>query len=172
MKTKQLVFAGVCTAAGIVLPSIFHMIGASGTIFLPMHLPVLLCGLVCGYQLGGICGLIVPLLCSLLTGKPPLYPTGIAMMLELCTYGIVSGLMIKKTPLYPALITAMLAGRAVSGTVNLILLGMAGKTYTLSVFLAGSFVTALPGIIIQIIFIPLLLFILQKANILNRERTV
>ena len=92
-------------------------------------------------------------------------PTGIAMCFELMTYGFLSGLIVKRLPLYPSLIITMLAGRAVSGIVNLILLSMAGKAYTLEIFLTAAFVTALPGIILQLIIIPLLVKVIEKIEI-------
>ena len=91
-KTKTLVLAALFLALGVVFPQLFHAIGA-GPVFLPMHIPVLLCGLICGWQYGGICGLIVPLLSSLLAGMPPLWPTCPSMMLELCAYGLLTGLL-------------------------------------------------------------------------------
>ena len=59
---------------------------------LPMHIPVLMCGLICGWGYGGIVGFILPLFRYVLFGMPPIFPTGIAMAFELSTYGIVIGL--------------------------------------------------------------------------------
>ena len=70
--TKNLVLTAFCIALCIVLPMAFHAIGAGAT-FLPMHIPVLLCGLLCGWPFGAACGLIGPLLSSLLTGMPPAF---------------------------------------------------------------------------------------------------
>lgn len=162
--TKQLVTAALCTALGLLLPTVFHMFGGAGPAFLPMHIPILLCGLLCGWQYGVLCGIVVPLLSSLLTGMPALYPTGLAMCLELACYGAVSGLLYGKWGIYPSLISAMLAGRAVSGCANAILLGMAGKAYGLGAFLSASFAVALPGILIQLIFIPAIVKLLERAG--------
>ena len=134
--TKNLVLTAFCIALCIVLPMAFHAIGAGAT-FLPMHIPVLLCGLLCGWPFGAACGLIGPLLSSLLTGMPPAFPTLPAMMLELCAYGVLTGLFYRKLRgnLYLSLIGAMLGGRAVSGIANAVLLGIAGKPYGFTVFL-------------------------------------
>ena len=123
---RKLTATALCLALGMVLPSLFHMLGA-GQVFLPMHIPVLLCGLLCGWPYGAFCGLVLPLLSSL-TGMPPLYPTAIAMMFELCAYGAFTGLFHKKLRwnVYPAMVLAMLIGRAVSGCANAILLGVGG----------------------------------------------
>ncbi|MEA5001930.1 MAG: ECF transporter S component [Christensenella sp.] len=164
-ETKKLVAAALCLAAGMLLPMVFHAFGGgAGQVFLPMHIPVLVCGLICGWKYGGICGFILPLLSSFATGMPPLYPIGVVMMFELCVYGIVSGLLYRKLNVYLALIGAMLAGRVVSGLLNTILLGMAGTPYSFEIFLTNSFVVALPGIIIQIIVIPILVMLLKKTG--------
>ena len=64
--TKRLILAGLCVALGIVLPVAFHSVANAGSIFLPMHIPVLLCGLICGWPYGLACGVIRPLLSSVM----------------------------------------------------------------------------------------------------------
>lgn len=161
----RLTTAALCIALGILLPIVFHGIGA-GPVFLPMHIPVLLCGFLCGWQYGAICGAIVPLLSSLLTGMPVIFPVGTAMVFELCAYGLLTGLFYRnfKWNVYVSLIVAMLGGRVVSGAANAIFMGVAGKPYGFSVFIGSAFATAWPGILIQIIAVPLLIMILEKAR--------
>lgn len=166
--TQRLVLAGLLTAVGIALPVAFHALSLSGSIFLPMHIPVLLCGLICGWKYGLAAGAVVPLLSSILTGMPPLYPVATAMAFELATYGAVIGLASKKTNTFVALIIAMLSGRAVLGVSNVVLLSLSGKSYAWSAFISGAFVTALPGIIIQLILIPLIYAAVQKNRHLER----
>lgn len=168
--TKNLVFTALCIAIGLLLPSVFHLFGA-GSQLLPMHLPVLLCGFLCGVPYGAFCGLVTPLLSSLLTQMPPLFPTAPAMMLELCTYGALTGLFYQKLRrnVYPSLIAAMLGGRIVSGLANAAFMGMSGAAYGFEMFLTASFVTALPGILIQIVVLPLLVLALQKAGFLSHS---
>ena len=91
---KKLTLASVCIALCVVLPIAFHSIPDGGSIFLPMHIPVLICGMLCGWPYGLVCGLMGPLLSSAITGMPPaaMLP---AMMVECGTYGMVSGLMLK-----------------------------------------------------------------------------
>ena len=164
-QVKQLTLSAFFLALGLVLPFAFHSFGPqAGTVFLPMHIPVLLCGFVCGPAYGALVGMLTPLLSSALTGMPPLMPTGIAMCLELSTYGFLSGWMTKKLPLYPSLIITMLAGRAVSGLANLVLLSMAHKAYTMQIFLTAAFVTAIPGIVLQLVMIPLLVSLVKKIE--------
>ncbi len=170
--TVNLTGTALCMALGLVLPVLFHLFGA-GSVFLPMHIPVLLCGLLFGWQWGAVCGLFVPLISSLLTGMPPIFPTAPAMMLELCAYGILTGVFYRKLRwnIYPALICSMLGGRVVSGIANAIFYGMADKSYGFAAFLSGAFVQAVPGILIQIIVIPILILALERARIISRERT-
>ena len=165
--TKKLVSCALCIALGVLLPMAFHMIPNAGSIFLPMHIPVLICGLFCGWQYGLACGIITPILSSLLTGMPPamMLPQ---MVVELAVYGLVAGLCTKYISienevgkLYVCLILAMLAGRIVNGLVNTFILSTQG--YTLSVFMSASFITCLPGIVIQLVCIPILVRALNKT---------
>ena len=161
-QVKQLTLSAFFLALGLVLPFAFHSFGPqAGTVFLPMHIPVLLCGFVCGPAYGALVGMLTPLLSSALTG--------IAMCLELSTYGFLSGWMTKKLPLYPSLIITMLAGRAVSGLANLVLLSMAHKAYTVQIFLTATFVTAIPGIVLQLVMIPLLVSVVKKLEVRKAE---
>lgn len=166
--TLKLVLAGFFTAIGIALPVAFHALSLSGSIFLPMHIPVLLCGLICGWKYGLVTGVIIPFLSSILTGMPPIYPVAISMAFELATYGAVIGLLSKKTNTIVALIVSMLSGRAVLGIANVILLSLSGKTYAWPAFISGAFVTAMPGIIIQLILVPAIFAVLKKSKQLER----
>ena len=101
-QTRKLVYAALCVAVGILLPSIFHATHISGTAFLPMHIPALLCGLLCGPVYGGLCGAVLPFLNVLILGMPPVFPTGISMAVELLCYGVVAGLLIQRFHVYVA----------------------------------------------------------------------
>ena len=174
---KKIILTALMIALCVVLPIAFHSIPNGGSIFLPMHIPVLLCGLVCGWGYGGLCGLVGPLLSSLLTGMPPaaILP---GMMVECCVYGLVTGLMMRYVrtgkatiDLYLSLVTAMLLGRVLSGIAKALIFtpGM-----SLAAWAAASFVTAIPGIVIQLVLIPLLVLALTKAKLLPHryEKTV
>jgi len=167
--TKKLVYTAICIAIGILLPMLFHLlpIANAGSVLCPMHIPVLLCGFLCGWAYGGVCGIITPLLSSLLTGMPPLMPYGVSMMFELCAYGLLAGLLyqLTKKKLFYSLIGAMLGGRIVMGIVNAVLLGLSGTEYGLTAFLTAAFVTALPGILLQLVLVPAILFALRKAKL-------
>ena len=166
---KSLTLSAVCVALCVVLPIAFHSIPDGGSVFLPMHIPVLICGMICGWPYGFICGLMGPLLSSALTGMPPIAVLP-AMMVECGMYGLVSGLMLKFVhtkstygDLYIALVVAMLAGRVVSGIAKALIFtpGLA-----MSAWITASFVTALPGILIQLVFLPSVVFTLMKAKII------
>ena len=171
---KNMTMAAVCIALCVVLPIAFHSIPDAGSVFLPMHIPVLICGMICGWPYGFLCGLMGPLVSSALTGMPPIAMLP-AMMVECGTYGLVSGLMLKvvhtkKTyaDLYIALVTAMIAGRVVSGIAKALIFtpGMA-----MSAWITASFVTALPGILIQLVFLPSVVFTLMKARVIPQRYT-
>lgn len=166
----DLAAAALCVALGILIPSVFHLFGQAGATFCPMHIPVIICGMVCGWKYGGLCGLIVPLLSFLIIGMPPIYPTGVSMMLELCAYGVLAGLLYKRFNVFISLIGAMIGGRVIYGLTNLILMGLANTTYSIRTFLTAAFVTALPGIVIQLIFIPALIVLLEQVGFLKKKQ--
>ncbi len=168
---KKLVISAICLALCMVLPFLTGQIPTFGNMLCPMHLPVLLCGMICGAGWGGAVGFIAPLLRFAIFSMPPIYPKGIAMSAELLTYGIIAGLMIallpKKLPyIYLSLISAMLAGRIVWGVVRMLITVFGGAPFTLALFLAEGFVNALPAIILQLAIIPPTIAILKKARLL------
>lgn len=165
-KTKDIIMASFFLALGLIIPYFFHLLGMSAIIFLPMHLPVLLCGLVLGPRYGLIIGFITPLLGSILTGMPPVYPVAVAMAFELATYGCISGYLYKykRLGIIPSLISAMLLGRAVSGIVNYILITFGGNKFLLKMFLTTAFIKSILGIVIQLILIPIVIKSMKKTQ--------
>ena len=164
--TIKMVLSALFLASGILLPVLFHAVGWSGAIFLPMHIPVILCGFICGAGWGGIVGAFVVFLSSAITGMPILYPVAVYMACELATYGIVCGLLRYISNSIIVLIVAMIAGRLILGIVQFLLLSIGGQSFVFKTFVTGAFVTALPGIIIQIIVIPILMFSLRKTRLI------
>ena len=169
-RTKKLAYAALFLALCLVLPLLTGQIPQVGSMLLPMHIPVLLCGLVCGWQYGAAVGFVAPLLRSLLFTMPKLYPVAIAMAFELLAYGLVIGLVYRRLAkkgmvgVYAALVTAMVAGRLVWGVAEVVLLGLNGNAFTAQAFLAGALLNAVPGIIVQLILIPAVMAALQKAG--------
>ncbi len=171
---RLLVLAALFLALAMVLPLLTGQIPEIGQALSPMHIPVLLCGFVCGPLYGAAVGLISPLLRFAIFGMPPIFPTGVAMAFELLTYGAVSGVLYKKLPrrvstVYVSLIAAMLAGRVVWGAVRLVIAGLSGSAFSWGMFMAGAFTTAVPGIICHIVLIPIVILALEKAGLIGKN---
>lgn len=169
MKTKKLVLSGLFVAFGIILPMVFHMFNMGGPVFLPMHIPVLMAGYFLGPVLGAGVGIITPILSGLLTGMPPLVPVMPIMAFELCGYGLITGLVFSKTnKVYISLICAMVTGRlfAVAGAF-VVSLTLAPNVSPIAYVVSGLS-TAIPGMIIQLIFIPILINLLLNNKEIAR----
>lgn len=167
-KTKRLVISALLLAAGLVLPFLTGGIPNFGRMLLPMHLPVLLCGFLCGPVYALALGAAAPPLRFALFGMPPIFPTGVAMCFELAAYGVISSLMYRRLPrkklsIYAALLIAMVGGRIVWGLVRWLIAGLAGSSFTFAMFLSGALLKAVPGIIVQIVLIPLLVMAIERA---------
>lgn len=173
---RKLILSAMLLAVGMVLPTLTMQIKEIGDTLLPMHLPVMLCGLICGPWHGLLVGLMLPFLRSVTFGMPPIYPNAVWMSLELAAYGCVIGIvymLFKKkntASVCVSLVTAMLAGRIVWGIAKAILLGLGEKPFTFAAFITGGFVDALPGIVLQLILIPLIMKALEKAYLIKGER--
>lgn len=171
--TKKLTLSAMFIALGLILPFLTGQIPQIGNMLLPMHIPVFFCGLICGWQYGITVGFILPILRYMLFGMPVIFPTGIAMAFELATYGFFSGLLYGHSrwqciiALYRSLIFSMLAGRIVWGIVEVIILGMTGGAFTWKMFLAGAFINAIPGIILQLILIPAVMVALNRTGLVQ-----
>jgi len=157
-KINKLTLAGLFLALAIILPMAFHLTGIPGQVFLPMHIPVLLCGFICGKRYGLIVGAVSPLINTLLVGMPVLYPIGISMVFELAAYGYFAGLLYSKTrKVIPSLVLSMILGRIVRIAATFLITVPFGGKFIFIALLGALFVTSLWGIIIQLILIPLIL---------------
>ena len=169
--TKKLTLAAVFLALGLILPFFTGQIQESGNKLLPMHIPVMLCGIVCGWQYGLLIGFITPLLRSFLFSMP-LFTNAIGMAFELAAYGAIIGVLyhkLTKTKLriYISLLTAMLAGRIVWVIASIIIHGIAQSTFTWQMFIGGALLNAIPGIVLQLVLIPILMLALKKSGVLK-----
>lgn len=169
-KIKKSVITAMLIATCVVLPMAFHAIPGAGPILLPMHIPVMLAGLVAGPIFGFITGLTGPFISATLTGMPPA-PIMPSMMVELSVYGLVSGLMMKfvhtgrsSFDLYISLVTAMICGRVMAGIAQALVLF--DGTYALSIWISVHFVTSMAGIIVQLAFVPSLFMALERERII------
>ena len=165
---KRMVMTAICAAMCVVLPIAFHAIPNAGTVLLPMHIPVLLCGLVCGWPWGFLCGLLGPFLSSF-TGMPPMSILP-SMMVECAVYGLASGAMMRlihtgkpTADLYISMITAMILGRVVAGFAKALIFAPGTPAFA---WVTTSLVAGIPGIAIQLIVMPVLVVSLTKAKLI------
>ena len=170
-RVLRLTYSALYLAIALVLPFLTGQIPQIGSMLCPMHIPALLCGFVCGWPWGLAVGFISPLLRSALFGMPTMFPAAVAMAFELAAYGAVAGLLYRVLPkrtgcIYVALIAAMVAGRLVWGAARYLLAGLAHSAFPPALFLAGAVTTALPGILLHIVLIPVLVMAMQKARLI------
>ena len=168
----KMTLAALFLAIAYVLPFLTGQIPEVGAMLCPLHIPVLLCGFICGWPWGLAVGLIAPLFRSLTLGMPPLYPTAVCMAFELAAYGAVTGWMHRLLPrkkpyIYCSLLIAMIVGRLIWGAAMFVCMGLNGGSFTFAAFLAGALLNALPGIVVQIVLIPILVMILDNPKISN-----
>lgn len=170
---KKMVMTAICAALCVALPIAFHAIPNAGTVLLPMHIPVLLCGLICGWPYGLLCGLLGPFLSSF-TGMPPL-PVLPGMMVECATYGFVTGLLMRyvrtgksNADLYISMVAAMILGRTISGLSKSLIFTPGVSPFA---WVTTSLVAGIPGIVIQLVLMPLLVIALTKAKLIPDRYT-
>ena len=172
--TLRMIISALMLALAYVFPFLTGQLSEIGAMLCPMHIPVLLCGFICGWQWGLTVGFLAPLLRGLTLGMPPIFPTALCMAFELATYGAVSGIMHRLLPrkrgyLYLSLLISMILGRLVWGFAMFVFLGVSGETFTLSAFLAGAITNAIPGIIVQIIIVPITVMLTESKKIIKFE---
>lgn len=170
----NLALAAMFLALAFVMPFLTGQIQQIGNMLCPMHIPVILCGFVCGGPWGLAVGFIAPFLRSLILGMPPMYPVAFAMAFELAAYGLVSGILYRAFPkkkgfIYISLIISMIIGRLVWGAVQLCCVGLDVSQFGFAAFWAGAVANALPGIVLQIILIPIIVMLLEKTKLINRK---
>lgn len=175
---KSICICAICIALCYVMPIAFHAVGL-GNALSPMHIPVLLCGMVCGGYYGAFCGIAGPILSSALSGMPPVTAL-VSMIPELIVYGLVSGILMKKVftgklyrDLYIALIPAMILGRVVGGIAKALFISLmaTGETYGIAVWASSYFVGSFPGIVAHLVLLPALVAILMKARVIPSRYT-
>lgn len=172
MKKKnifRLVLSSMFLALAFVLPFLTGQIPEIGKMLCPMHIPVILCGYICGGPWGLVVGFIAPIFRSLILGTPTLFPRAVAMAFELATYGLLSGVLYRVFPkkkgyIYLSLIISMILGRLVWGLVQFACAGLDFNSFGFSAFWAGAVANSIPGIIVQIVLIPVLVIILENIR--------
>lgn len=179
--TLNVVTTAMLAAIAVILGSVVHMLAGGdttiGSLFSPMHFPVLLAGILCGPWLGLICGALTPWISFLANGRPPFPNALLPMFVELAVYGFLTGMMRKvflknpKTNRFAsilALVIAMVAGRLSNAVVGAIIMAAGGNPFFAALWtkFIGNFTATWAGIIIQLVLIPVILFALQKSGIL------
>ncbi|MBR2664044.1 MAG: ECF transporter S component [Clostridia bacterium] len=170
LQVRKMTYAALYLAIAMVLPFVTGQIPEIGAMLSPMHIPVLLCGFMCGWPWGLAVGFIAPLLRSVVFGMPVMFPGAVAMAFELATYGCISGLLYHLLPkkawcTYAVLVISMIAGRIVWGIARLILAGLSGGSFTWALFIAGAVTNAIPGIILHLALIPVLVIAMNRAGL-------
>lgn len=174
IETKKMVLAALFLGMGLLLPFLTGQVPQIGNMLLPMHIPVLVCGFVCGWPYGLAVGFISPLLRSVLFGMPPMFPIAVSMAFELAAYGFATGFLYRLFSkkvffIYVTLLISMLFGRVVWSIARVIISGISGSVFTWSAFISGAFLNAVPGIVLQIVLIPVLIITLLKAGLMKNE---
>lgn len=173
---KKIVIAGLLLAIGVIIPYIFHMSGIAGPVFLPMHIPILIGGFLLPPHLAMLLGILTPLLNSLVSGMPVFFPLAIIMMVELGFYGLITSLLYRKlkVPSILTLIISMAVGRIMAGVmVFLLAIFFSGDLAPVFLdpiaFIVGAAATGLPGIIIQLILIPTLVYSIMRYTTIDLD---
>lgn len=172
--TLNVALSAMFLALAYVLPFLTGQIPQIGSMLCPMHIPVILCGYFCGGPWGFIVGAVAPLLRSFTLGMPTLFPKAFAMSFELAVYGLMSGILYrvlpkKKINIYVSLVLSMIAGRLVWGIVQFCCMGLDATEFGFSAFWAGAVANALPGIVIQIVLIPIIVMLLEKTKLIDKK---
>ena len=173
---KTITLSAMFLALGMVLPFVTGYVPMVGKMLLPMHIPVLLCGLICGWQWGAAVGLVCPLLRHMIFQMPPMLDA-IGMTFELCAYGAVVGFLYARSKwkcvraLYRSLLIAMVSGRVVWALVRMVMMGMGAREFGWEAFVAGALTSAIPGIILQLTLIPIIMVALDRAKLVPFSKT-
>jgi len=170
-KTQKVVICGMLVAVGILMPQIFHIFGTeAGSALLPMHLCIFIAGFIGGPVFGGIVGAITPVISFFLTAMPPM-PKVIFMVFELAAYGIAAGIFYNKLKwnVYISLILSQIVGRLTYALVLFVGGQMLSLNIPGAVTVISSTFSGIPGIILQIIVVPLVVMALKRID--KNERT-
>ena len=171
--SKKLILSALFLALGFVLPMLTGQIPVIGKILLPMHIPVLLCSLICDWKYGATIGFILPISRSVLFSVPVMYPTAIAVAFEMATYGLIAGIIFAQfkkknlVSIYASMLPAMILGRTVRCVAEIILLNLKDNPFIWKTFATTTILNSTPGIILQLILIPAVILALKKAKILD-----
>lgn len=168
LDTRKLTLSAMFLAIAFMLPFFTGQIQQIGSMLCPMHIPVLLCGFFCGAPWGMMVGFTAPIFRSMVLGMPPMFPVALCMAFELGTYGFVAGFLHIRLPkkkwyVYVSLLCSMVLGRVVWGIMMFACMGFDTSLFGWTAFISGAVTTAIPGILLQIILIPIIVITLEKV---------
>jgi len=171
---RKMILAALFLALAYAMPFLTGQIPQIGAMLCPMHIPILLCGFLCGWPWGLTMGFLAPVLRSMMLGTPPLFPVAVSMAFELAAYGAVSGLMHRLLPhkkcyIYCSLLSAMILGRLAWGAAMFVCVGLQGATFTLTAFLVGAVANAFPGIVVQLALVPAIVMLLDNPKVVSAK---
>jgi LytS/YehU family sensor histidine kinase len=172
------------TAAFVMLavfvPWVFHQFHLAGPTFLPLHIFVLIAGLLFGWRAGLLVGLFTPLTSYFISGMPALNILP-QVIIEVSSYGFIAGILREKYNMRTiwSLLGAIMGGRlALLIAISIIYL-IGGQSYSPlgqeSNVLASFWSTikqGWPGVAIQLISIPGIIWLVGKSaaqNVKNRR---
>lgn len=165
MNIKKLTYLSFFLTLGIVIPQSFHILGGTGlgSIVLPMHIPVIIGGMLLGPLPGLIIGFLSVVI-GFMLGMPSL-PIAPFMLIELSVYGFVVGYLsfLKKINPYICLIITMVIGRLASSISMNIAIHLFGFNLPPVFGTITIFVMGIPGVIFQLIIIPPLVCLLRRV---------
>jgi uncharacterized membrane protein len=167
---RSYLLTGAFVMLAVAVPWVFHQFHLAGPTFLPMHIFVILAGLLFGWRAGLLVGLFTPAISYFVSGMPAvtILPQ---VVIELSAYGLIAGVLREKFHLRTvwSLLGAMIGGRlALLATISVIYL-IAGQSYSPLGIASGpldSFWSTVqqgwPGVAIQLAFIPVIVWMVGK----------
>ena len=171
---RSYVFTVVFVSLAVFTPRVFHQFHLAGPTFLPMHIFVLVAGLLFGWRAGLAVGLFTPLASYAVSGMPVLVISP-QIAAELSVYGLVAGILREKFNLQViwSLIGAMIAGRLALLLIVSIMY-LQGEIYSplgveaSPLAILGSVIKlGWPGILIQLVSISLIMRLLERLALKN-----
>lgn len=170
-RVKKNMITAVCISLSVVLELAVRIIPGGGSFYGLLHLPVLICALVCGGSHGALCGLCAAVLSAAAAGTPS------AAMLPVCIVecvllGGVAGVLyghLQGGAVYAASLAAMVIGRAVGSVLGAVLFSESASAGI--VWATGYFAAALPGAVIQFVLAPGIMHALKNAGVIQQEET-
>jgi len=167
---RSYIITAVFILLDVLVPRLFHAFHLAGATYLPMHIFVLMAGLLFGWRAGLIVGLLTPI-SSYAVAHMPAAAILPQVTIELAVYGLVAGLLRERLSLKPiwSLLGAMVAGRiALFVTVAAIYL-VAGGVYsplgaeaTPWSAVWSTIRQGLPGMMIQLALLPTAVWLTEK----------